>query len=343
MNKEILTAHLSQLGQLMIEVSNDLENSPYTELFQKAKTDNAWFTNEFMQHAFLSIGKSLSGEKIEQWLNAYSIPENTNPKTIGLVLAGNLPLVGLHDILCVLVSGHHALIKLSSKDQHLYKIVAELLFSIDASYNQKLIFTENTIKDVDAIIATGSDNSARYFEYYFGKYPHIIRKNRNSLALLTGNESDEELKLLGADIFTYFGLGCRNISHLMLPKDFNLDMLFRNFEPFNDLINHNKYANNYDYQKAIMLLNQTPFLDNGLVLIKQEQSLASPIGVLHYQYYEKTEDVTNFVTLNDHKIQCVVSKTKWSFPTYELGTAQQPELWDYADNVDTIDFLLNLK
>jgi hypothetical protein len=334
---------LSRLGSNMLQIGNTLDRNKYTPLITKAKVENPWFTDAFIQKAFLAIGNTLNSRNIIHWLDSYSIPENSESKKIGLVLAGNLPLVGLHDILCVLLTGHTAIAKLSSKDQHLYKIIADLLINIDPNYTERLVFTDQTIKHVDAIIATGSDNSARYFEHYFGKYPHIIRKNRNSIAVLSGNETDADIKALANDIFTYFGLGCRNVSHLFLPQNFEIARLYKNFEAYNELSNHNKYANNYEYQKAIMLLNQTPFLDNGLVLLKQDRSLASPIGVLHFQFYQTAHEIENYMNQFHDKIQCIVSKTKWPFVTYELGTAQEPQLWDYADNVDTIKFLLNLK
>ncbi len=333
---------LTELGQMLVELSNQGNESPYDSLIKKAKAENQWFTDESIQQAFTSIGNSLTTASLQKWLSKYNLPKIPAPKQIGLVLAGNLPLVGLHDILCVLVTGNIAVVKLSSKDQHLYKIVVDMLCTINPLYATQILFTDQNINNVDAIIATGSDNSARYFEYYFGKYPHIIRKNRNSVAILSGNESDEELSNLGTDIFTYFGLGCRNVSHIIMPDGFEIDRLYKNFAAFASLINHNKYANNYDYQKTIMLLNQTPFFDNGLVLLKQDQSLSSPIAVIHYQYYKNIQDVENYIEQNKHKIQCIVSKTKWSFLTYELGKAQYPELWDYADNMDTIEFLLNL-
>lgn len=338
-----ITSDLAKLGNQMVELAHNFENSDYAPVFEKAMQENAWFTPDSIRLSFQSIGRSLSAEKITHWLSNYTIEKQKKTQTIGLVLAGNFPLVGLHDILCVLVSGNRAKVKLSSKDQHLYQIVSDLLVKIDASYKNQITFTDHTIKEVDAIIATGSDNSARYFEYYFEKYPHIIRKNRNSIALLSGNETRQDLEQLATDIFSYFGLGCRNVSYLMIPKDFEINRLFESFTNYNKVIQHNKYANNYDYQKALLLLNQDPFLDNGMVLLREEASLSSPIAVLHYQYYSDVQQVNNFVTPNKTKIQCIVSKTKWPFATYEFGEAQHPELWDYADNVDTLEFLLNLK
>ncbi|HAZ04051.1 MAG TPA: acyl-CoA reductase [Marinilabiliales bacterium] len=342
MNKQTIIKDFSALGSKMVTLSGEIEKEPYTTVFQKANTDNPWFTFKFMAEAFRAVGQSLAPEKLEKWLSAYTLPEKPAPKTIGLVLAGNIPLVGFHDILCTLVSGHNVLAKLSSKDQHLYSILKNLLTEINPVYDQRITFTDRNLQGMDAIIATGSDNSARYFDYYFAKYPHIIRKNRNSLAILAGDETDAELELLADDIFMYFGLGCRNVSMLWLPESFPIDRLFRSFEKYYPLIDHHKYGNNYEYQRAIKLLNQETFLDNNMVLLKEDARLASPIAVVHYQWYASPQKAINYIDFHGDKIQCVVSKTKWPFDSYELGAAQKPELWDYADQVDTLSFLLNL-
>jgi hypothetical protein len=331
------------LGQKLIGLSSSLTQCPYNDVIKKATIENSWFTSDFIALSFKAIGESLTKKNINNWLSNYSIPDNPTPKKVGLILAGNIPLVGFHDILCVLISGNQVIAKLSVKDQLLYSIIKDLLVTQKPEYGNRLVFTDGYIKEVDAIIATGSNNSSRYFEYYFGNYPNIIRKNRNSLALISGNETADDLELLADDIFTYFGLGCRNVSFLWLPTNFPLDLLFKSFTRYSHLIHNNKYANNYDYQKAIMLMNQVPFFDNGLVMLRENNQLSSPIGVVHYQYYNSTNEINNYVSNNKHNIQCIVSKTKWDFPTYELGAAQKPELWDYADNVDTMEFLLTLK
>ena len=204
-----------------------------------------------------------------------------------LVLAGNIPLVGLHDILCVLVSGNRAVIKLSVKDQELYHVVKKILIECSPEYDQQLNFTEGTISNVDAIVATGSNNSSRYFEYYFGKYPHIIRKNRTSVAVLDGSESDTDLKNLGSDIFTYFGLGCRNVSHLLVPKGYSFDRFLKAIEPYRSYLNHNKYANNYEYQRVVALMNQMKITDTGFVLLEESPVLQAPISTIHYHFYIK--------------------------------------------------------
>ncbi len=343
MTKQSQISDFIFLGQKLIDLSSTLTHCSYAETIKKAMAENGWFTSDSIGLSFKAIGESLTQEKLGKWLSKYSIQDNRAPKKIGLILAGNIPLVGFHDILCVLITGNQVIAKLSAKDQLLYAIVKDLLITQNPDYETRLMYTDGFIKEVDAIIATGSNNSSRYFEYYFGKYPNIIRKNRNSLAIITGNETPTDLELLADDIFTYFGLGCRNVSLLWLPKKFPLDSLFKSFTRYSHLINNNKYANNYDYQKAIMLMNQVPFFDNGLVMLRENSNLGSPIGVVHYQYYESEKEIKDFINYHKHNIQCIVSKTKWDFPTYELGAAQNPELWDYADNVDTMEFLLNLK
>lgn len=339
-NKAIKT--YSTLGDELILTSQNIDDNIYNSLIEKSIIQNPWFTKESVVMALKSIGGSLCEDKIEKWLDAYDISDIAKPKTVGIIMAGNIPLVGFHDLLCVLISGNNILAKLSSKDQFLYTIVKDILVKIDSSFDTRIKFTDGMIKDVDAIIATGSDNSARYFEYYFSKYPNIIRKNRNSIGVISGNETVEELQSLGDDIFTYFGLGCRNVSFLLVPKGYNFPKLIESIEGFSAVANHTKYFNNYEYQRAIMLMNLIPIFDNGFVLFKEGAVMSSPIGMINYQYYSSDSEVEEYVDENKSKIQCIVSQTKWSFDTYKLGEAQQPELWEYADNVDTLQFLLEL-
>jgi hypothetical protein len=255
-------------------------------------------------------------------------------------MAGNIPLVGFSDLICVLIAGHNILIKLSSKDQFLYKIIKDILINIDNSFEKKITFTSDIVKNIDIVIATGSNNSSRYFEYYFSKYPNIIRKNRNSIAIITGNESETDLYNLGNDIFSYFGLGCRNVSFLLVPDNYDFSKMMIAFQKYNEVNNHTKYYNNYEYQKAIMLMNQIHIYDNGNILLRESDTLSSPISVLNYKYYSSDNEIDSFIDVNKSNIQCIVSKTNFSFATYELGEAQKPELWDYADNIDTLEFLL---
>ncbi|MCB2196800.1 MAG: acyl-CoA reductase [Bacteroidetes bacterium] len=304
---------------------------------------NPWFTEKNVKQAIEAIANSLLPEKIEKWVSRYPNLQNQKSiKRIGVITAGNIPLVGFHDFITVLLSGNTFIGKLSSKDNRLLKFIAEYLISIDSEFKQHIYFTENKLENFDAVIATGSNNTARYFEYYFGKYPHIIRKNRSSVAVLNGKESEEEILQLANDFFSYFGLGCRNVSKIFLPKDYCFDLFFENIEHYSFLYSHNKYANNYDYNKSVYLMNQIQHFDNGFVIVKEDEGLSSPIGVIYFQYYDDINKVKEYIQLNSDQIQCVVSKSGLVEDAIPFGNAQQPELWDYADNVDTMKFLLNL-
>jgi len=257
-------------------------------------------------------------------------------------MAGNIPAVGFHDFLSVLLAGHHLLAKLSSDDQYLLPDIAEILINIEPSFNDHITFTLEKIQDFDAVIATGSNNTSRYFNYYFGKYPHIIRKNRNAIAVLGGNESRDELNGLAEDIFTYFGLGCRNVSRLFVPKDYDFKAFYEGIEGFSDIGNHHKYVNNYDYNKSVFLVNMEPHFDNGFLILKENAAIASPVSVMHYERYENLDEVNSFVSRESESIQCVVSALTEVQGSIRPGSAQHPKLWDYADGVDTLRFLLNL-
>jgi hypothetical protein len=279
---------------------------------------NAWFTLEEVQRSVTSLSNMLNNTDLEKWFESIEITET--PKKVGLILAGNIPLVGFHDVLSVLATGNIALIKLSSFE-----------------YTERL-------KDFEAIIATGSNNSSRYFDYYFGKVPHIIRKNRNSVAVLTGEESVESMRRLGHDIFDYFGLGCRNVSKIYIPEDYEIKNFFEPIEQFQPIVNHFKYNNNYDYNKSIYLVNGVKHFDNGFLLLKEDQALPSPLAVLYYEKYNSLEEVKGRLTLEKDNIQCVVAEVQLDLESPELGfgQSQSPRLWDYADNVNTIAFLNGL-
>lgn len=332
----------STLGDELVKLSQNIKETPHTPLIQKALAKNPWFTTESVKMALEAIGNSLQKSKLKKWLSNYDLSTASTQKTVGIIMAGNIPLVGFNDLLCTLISGNKVLAKLSTKDDILYSIIKNILIKIDPVFDSLIEFTDNTLNNIDAIIATGSDNSARYFEYYFSKYPNIIRKNRNSLAILTGNENFDDLEHIADDIFTYFGLGCRNVSFLLVPENYDFKNLIQAFDKYSSVTHHGKYINNYEYQKTIMLMNQIPHYDNGFTLLTKNNSLSSPIGVINYRYYKSVNSIENFLTANKNKIQCAVSKTKWKFKTYGLGEAQQPELWDYADNIDTLNFLLNI-
>ncbi|MEM9051118.1 MAG: acyl-CoA reductase [Bacteroidota bacterium] len=338
---------INQLHEILSELSNpSLETALLTneqvEKFRQAKIHsqslNPWFTESNIDKAIAGLAEMTRPEAAEQWIDNYELGKTQRLK-IGLVLAGNIPLVGFHDILSVLVAGHKPIVKLSSQDRLLLPLVFELwngslsenAFEIEWMLDKKL-------EGFDAVIATGSNNTSRYFEYYFGKYPHIIRKNRNSVAVLTGNESEEEMKLLGEDIFSYFGLGCRNVAKLFVKDDFDIDRFFQSIYEFSPVINHNKYANNYDYYKALWLMNREDLLDNGFLLLRPSEAMSSPIGTVFYERYSDESSLDSRLKAEEEQIQCVVASGRVPF-----GKSQQPELWDYADGVDTMEFLLNLK
>ncbi|MDF4223186.1 acyl-CoA reductase [Maribacter sp. M208] len=305
---------------------------------EKAQHYNGWFSEENCVHAYNEWGNILTRQNIETWLNNYDLTINKE-KTIALIMAGNIPLVGFHDLLCVLITGNKALVKLSSNDQKLIPLIIEYLIAIEPSFKDKVTFTKEKLTNYDAVIATGSNNTARYFEYYFSKKPNIIRKNRNSIAVLNGKESSKELTALGEDIFRYFGLGCRSVSKIYIPKNYGIDTFYKAMFPYNDIINHHKYANNYDYNKAVYLMSEFKILDNGFLILKEEESFGSPIASLFYEYYENAIELKTALKKDEDKIQCIVSS---GFIDGEIsfGNTQKPSLNDYADGIDTVDFLL---
>ncbi len=320
----------------------------FNQLMPRLYENNGWFIEEFVRYQLAALAQSTTLENINRWVEPYRqfFEKNEFEKTIAVIMAGNIPFVDFSDFVSVLIAGHKTLLKLSSKDILFPKALIEVLLAIEPAFKPMIITTEGKITDYrfDAVIATGSDNTARYFDYYFGKYPNIIRKNRTSVAVLTGDESHEELEALADDVFLYFGLGCRNVSKLFIPQGFDLDRLFRAFYKYRDLINYNKYANNYEYNRAIMLVNKERFLDNGFVLLKQEDiALVSPTSVLYYQYYADIQRVPAYLEAYRDKIQCVVANMSVSgFQTVPLGQSQRPMLWDYPDQINVLDFLKNL-
>lgn len=314
------------------------------EAIEKASVTNPWFTPFSIQEALKSIGSSLSQEHLEKWTDQYpELKEQTGPpQKIGVVNAGNIPLVGFHDFLSVLISGHIYYGKLSSKDEHLPKAIAGILTEIEPGLKERIIFEKKFLKQFDAIIATGGNNTSRYFYYYFGQYPHIIRRNRNGIAVLTGEEDDDELARLGDDIFLYFGMGCRNVSKLYLPRGFDLNRVLNNIEQYRSLIDHHKYANNYDYNKAIFTMNQIPHFDNGFLLLRENEQIPSPLATLYYEEYDDLNKVRETLDQKQEQIQCIVTRSREFPERVNFGKAQYPALWDYADNIDSMRFLLSL-
>lgn len=310
-------------------------DSDFELLLKKSEIENPWFTLENQKFALQQWADLLTEENINNWIKEYSISKIS--KRVGLILAGNIPLVGFHDVMSVVLSNHIPVIKLSSKDR--YMIPFLLKKWKEFSDNQVEFEFVERLENFDAVIATGSNNTARYLEYYFKNHLNIIRKNRTSIAVLKGDETTEELQLLAKDIFQYFGLGCRNVTRLFIPQDFVIDRLFENFLNYQDIINHNKYANNYEYNRAVYLLNQEKFWDNNFVMMKEDEKLFSPLSVINFSRYSSLDEVKNFIAENEENIQCVVAKEELGLNSVKLGEAQNPGLDVYADNVDTMKFL----
>jgi hypothetical protein len=310
----------------------------FKNLILAAQNSNAWFTIDEVERSLNALHKMLNQQDLETWFRNITI--NKNPKKVGLILAGNIPLVGFHDVLSVLATGNIALIKLSSSDDKLLPALLAQLIIIEPQLADHIVYVER-LKDFDAVIATGSNNTSRYFDFYFGKVPNIIRKNRNSVAVLNGQEKPSEIASLGHDVFDYFGLGCRNVSKLFIPEDYSIKEFFEPIEHFKEIINHFKYNNNYDYNKSIYLVNMAEHYDNGFLLLKEDSGMSSPLAVLHYERYKNIDDVATKLGAEEENIQCVVSNIPFELKTAVLsfGESQVPKLWDYADNVDTIAFL----
>ncbi len=345
-------SHLAELGKFLgqFHESESVQNPDvrFNELFfeemnskiEASVHHNGWFNRENVTFALQQWSKALTERNLYLWMNEYDLSQSGG-KNVGIVMAGNIPLVGLHDFISVLICNHSVLVKQSSTDQLLLPIIAAYLMKLDSRYENRIQFTKGKLENFDAVIATGSDNTARYFEYYFKDKPSIIRKNRNSVAILNGQESKEELEPLGEDIFRYYGLGCRSVSKLYVPKDYQFDQFFEAIYDWNPIINENKYANNYDYNKAVYLMSEFKLLDNNFLMLKEDQRFGSPIATLFYERYDTAEKLSETLEKNKDKLQCVVRNNAGK-DEVSFGKTQTPELWDYADNVDTIRFLAQL-
>ena len=334
---------LSQFSNEKVEkkeniLFNDLFYDAFNLQIKRAKEFNGWFTEDNILFSFESWSKQLNYNKLNNWTSTYTF--NTSEKNIAIIMAGNIPLVGFHDFLSVLISGHSVIVKQATNDKHFLPLIAKYLEHVETGFKDKISFTEEKLGNFDAAIATGSNNTARYFEYYFGKYPNIIRKNRNSVAVITGNETEEELKGLGEDIFRYFGLGCRSVSKIFVPKDYDFDHIFRAIFDYQDVINYKKYENNYDYNKAVYLMSEFKLLENGFLMLKEDESYSSPIASLFYEYYDDLNELQRKLNNDKDKIQCVVCNSLEG--SIQFGQTQQPSLTDYADGVDTLEFLSQL-
>ncbi len=345
--------HFSQI-QLFLEefLTSDYQNHTnttfpegyYLELEKITATafqHNGWFIQENVRHALTQWKNVLSNEKLLQWVTPYHLEENQSPKKVGIIMAGNIPMVGFHDLISVVISGHHAWVKLSSHDDQLIPFFIKLLVHQNPDFENQISIVKERLTDFDAIIATGSNNTARYFEYYFGKHPHIIRKNRTSVAVLTGEESEKDLENLGEDILRYFGMGCRNVSKIFIPHDFDLDRVFKGVFPFQEIIHVHKYQNNYDYHKAIFLMNQDTIIENGFLLVKEDSGYHSPISTLFYERYDDLSVIQKRLEEDHESLQCVVGHDI-SLNEIPFGTTQMPSLTQYADDIDTLQFLKDL-
>ncbi|UYZ64320.1 acyl-CoA reductase [Hymenobacter weizhouensis] len=324
------------LGQRLSQLPDD----ELTTLAARARNQNPWFDRPNVTAAIQGVAAMLAEEPLRRWAAHYPAEPET-PRQVGVVMAGNIPLVGFHDLLCVLLSGHHLLAKLSQDDTLLMRWVADELLGLEPRFAERLQFVER-LNAADAFIATGSDNTARYFEYYFGKKPHIIRRNRTSLAVLTGQETNHDLGLLGEDIFRYYGLGCRNVSKLYVPQGYDFTPLLDSLQPWHHVLNHNRYQNNYDYNKSLLLVNRVPHLDSGFLLLTESPRLVSAISVVHYGTYAHEVDLADQLTDVAAQTQCLVSAGGLYPGSFPLGRAQSPGVADYADGVDTMLFLAEL-
>ena len=312
----------------------------FVDLIKLSQSHNGWYTPENVYFAIHSWVEALTEENLNHWLSNYAIPIK-EPKNVALILAGNIPLVGFHDFLSVLITGNNVLVKTSSNDQHLLPFLAKYIIAVQPELAENITFVDGKLENFDAVIATGSNNTARYFEYYFKDKPSIIRKSRNSVAILTGKETKEQLTALGEDIFRYFGLGCRNVSKLFVPKGYSFVPFFEAIFVYQDVIHYEKYANNYDYNKAVFLMSNFKLLDNGFLTLKEDQSHASPISSVFYEFYNDIDELKTRLLAESEQIQCIVADNTLE-NSVAFGQTQNPQLWNYADNTDTISFLLTI-
>ncbi len=325
-----------KLGERLSSISKE----ELSQLAMAAGSENNWFTMESVEKSIKAIAKMLSKPHLEAWIKPYSIAPNTS-SNVGIIMAGNIPMVGFHDLMSVIISGHLAKVKLSSQDSVLMKFIIDELLKIESDVAAQIEIVDQ-LKGMDAVIATGSDNSARYFRHYFGKIPHVIRQNRTSVGVLNGKESQEDIVRLGGDIFQYYGLGCRNISKIFVPNGYDFKGFLDALHPYEETLHHHKYRNNYDYNKSIYLVNKEDHLDTGFLLLKESQEIVSPISVLFYEVYQSLAELDLKLSASRGKIQATISKDSWYEGSIPLGTAQCPMPWDYADGVDILEFLVEL-
>jgi len=323
---------LIRLGEYFVKDDESLQSAK-----QKASINNPWFSIEFINLALENITKNfLQRDLLEAWIKQYNLEKELPVvKKIGIIMAGNIPLVGFHDFLCVFISGHTAVIKPSSKDEVLIKHIAQKFIEWEKTTEDQVIFADN-LKNCDAYIATGSNNSGRYFEYYFSKYPNIIRRNRTSVAVLNGNETEEELNLLADDMQLYYGMGCRNVTKLFVPEDYDFIMLLDALRKYNYFADFHKYRNNYDYQFTLLIMNHKHYMTNDSIILTENESIFAPVSQVNYSFYYNPDTLAESLK-NNIDVQCVVGKDFTPF-----GRAQSPSLADYADGIDTMAFLKQL-
>lgn len=347
MQQQLVIQALAKIGELYADLGesrswkgfdtgvSEQEYNDFDSVIKSHKAYNGWFTEDSIRFALSSWANLLTVEKLNDWAGESA---ETKGKTIAVIAAGNIPMVGLHDVLAVLISGNKLKLKCSSEDNKLIPFTLKILTNFYPEIKDQYEIVEHKLEGFDAVIATGSNNTSKYFESYFSKYPNIIRKNRTSVAIVESSDTQQDLSQLGKDIFQYFGLGCRNVSKMYIPNEFDLDLFFKSIFDFNEIVHHNKYANNYDYQKAIHLMNRDEILDNGFLLLKEDERLHSPLGMLYYERYDSLEDVNNKLNNESSEIQCVVGSNQ----AIGFGNSQNPSLKDYADNINTLEFLSNL-
>jgi hypothetical protein len=329
--------NLAERIDLMVELGKYLisEKEDWKAVTQTAFEKNGWFTPEFITQSVNNIVKEfLQKDKLQSWVKAYYLDDNITPKNVGIVMAGNIPLVGFHDFLSVFITGHKQTIKLSSKDEVLLKHIVDILLRWEPTLNDSILFSD-ILKGCDAYIATGSNNTSRYFDYYFGRFPNIIRRNRTSIAILNGNESADELNALADDVNVYFGLGCRNVTKIYIPQGYNFLPILNAFKKYSYFSDHTKYRNNYDYNLALLIMNNVYYMSNESILLVENEEFFSPISQLNYSFYADISKVNKTIESNEN-LQCIVGKNN------PFGQAQQPSLFSYADGVDTMQFLLSL-
>ena len=320
--------------------NNNIFFDGFIDQLKLASKFNGWFTKENICFALKQWSELLKEKSLAQWLSNYP-NSNNQPKTIALIMAGNIPLVGFHDFLACIVTGHNLIIKQSSNDRHLLPFIVSYLTREESLIKSKIKFVDNKIEKSDAVIATGNNNTARYFNAYFKNKPSIIRNNRNSIAILNGNESENDLKNLSNDIFRYYGLGCRSVSKIYVPKNYDFDMLFKAVYKWHPVINVRKYLNNYDYNKAVYIMSEFDIIENGFLMLKEDRRLSSPIATLFYEYYDNVSELKSKLKAISSEIQCIVANG-FNSKEIKFGSTQSPALKDYADGIDTVDFLLKI-